>query len=161
MMSTAEITSLSQPILKISRLQMLLYSYLPGPKRWSISDAPSSGSSGSLLLAWPLKSNLLSSYDPRHCPLTQQGHKHRYSRCLDIYTRTSLRLSYEGSRSNYQSSLFFRRYWTKRTSRQHNNNTWKSSSRRMCWYLQCAHSSNTAGRAIFWKLAVAMPPIGG
>ncbi len=38
-MSIAEITRLSQPILKLSRLQMLLYSYLPGPKRWSISDA--------------------------------------------------------------------------------------------------------------------------
>ena len=138
---------------------MLLYSYLPRPRTLSMLECFSSGFSGSLFLAWPLKGTFLSSYDPRHCPLTQQGHKHRYSRCLAALeprwggTTKILELS-------VKRSLFFRRYWTNRTSRQNiKHTTWKSSSMRMCWYLQRVHSSNTTCKAIFWSLSLAMPTI--
>ena len=73
MMSTVVLTSLNKPIVKLSRLQMLLYSDLPGSGRWSTSSA---GFSGSFFLAWPRKGSFLPSYDPSHCPLTLQGHRH-------------------------------------------------------------------------------------
>ncbi len=80
MMSTAVLTSLNTVILKLSRLQTLLSTYQI-QEVGSIARASSSGLQALYFLAW---GSFLSSYDPSHCPLTQQGHKHRYSHCLAI-----------------------------------------------------------------------------
>ncbi len=58
MMSTVVLTSLNEPIVK---LQTLLYSDLPASSFFLV------------------KGSFLPSYDPSHCPLTLQGHRHRYS----------------------------------------------------------------------------------
>ncbi len=105
MLSTVVLTSLNKPIVKLSRLQMLLYSDLPGPGRWSTSSAPSSGFSGSFFLAWPLKGSFLPSYDPSHCPLTSIF-------SLSTFPRTSLTLYYEDLVAIIKWSLFFRRFWS-------------------------------------------------
>ena len=79
------IISLGKPILKLLRLYWCLLSLdIPGSGTSSISRASSSGSFRLFFsfLAWPLKDSFLPSYDPSHCPLTQQGHNHRYSHCL-------------------------------------------------------------------------------
>ncbi len=135
---------------------MLLYSDLPGSGRWSTSSASSSGFSGSFFLAWPLwkEASYLAMIPVTVLSLILIGIDILFS--LSSFPRTSLKLYYE------ERSLFFRRFWLNRTSKQNiKNTTWKSSSMCMCWYLQCAHSSNTACTMIFWNLSVAMPTIAG
>ncbi len=72
----------------------------------------SSGTSGSLFLAWPLKSSLLSSYDPRHCSLTQQGIDISQSSCT-LEPRWDYPTNILKQFINW--SLFFRRHCTKGT----------------------------------------------
>ncbi len=118
MMSTCVLTRLSIPYW--SYPDYIWYSIVTYKVQdfGSCSGASSSGSSGSMFIAWPLKSSFLPWYDPSHCPLTQQGHKHRYSHCLAALEpscpRTSLRLYYEDLVAIIKRSLFFRQYCTKR-----------------------------------------------
>ncbi len=74
MISTAVLTSLSKPILKLSEYSRLYKCYSRLTRSRNLVQLLQ-------VLAW---GSFLPSYDPSHCPLTLQGHKHRYSHCLAV-----------------------------------------------------------------------------
>ncbi len=74
-----------------------------------------------------LRSFFFFSYS-RHCPLTQQVHKHRYSPLFSL-SHCLVALYYKHLVAIIKRSFFFRPYWKNRNSRQDiKNTTWKSSA---------------------------------